>query len=512
MFRLKIQLKQSEKELETLNKKPDVIQDIEEQLTIFGAGKKKKVNRTENRRAELKTLITRLNKQITDGSNYSRLESVVNLASQLTSWNPYDQNDSSPFFDPEWMFGLTKQDNGYFDIVIGNPPYGVSIKGDYRKKVELFLGKVPDYEIYYYFMEISFNLLKVNGFKSLIIPNTFLFNVFAAKYREKLLEIWQIICLIDCSAFKIFEGATVFNAITLFRKVIGINQNLIGYKPTKNAIDFNTLSNRTTEYLSKDGLLKNNQNWALAFRLDKDILQILIKIRAISTPLSDLFPEISQGLIAYDKYQGQDEYTIKNRVYHYNEESKPGLKKWLWGEDVTKHSINWNQKEWVDYCSGIANPRHPKFFIGKRLLVREITNPSIFCAITDEELYHDPAIIVILDSPNNLNNLCIILNSNLGSFYHFNSSPKATKGAFPKILVEDIKNFPIRLANNQSLMNMLINDIANEKESEGYDNIQNKINNIVYRLYDLTYSEIRVIDPFIEIKISEVDYNAISID
>lgn len=40
-------------------------------------------------------------------------------AKQLASWNPYDQNAVSPFFDPEWMFGVADG----FDIVIGNPPY-----------------------------------------------------------------------------------------------------------------------------------------------------------------------------------------------------------------------------------------------------------------------------------------------------------------------------------------------------------------------------------------------------
>jgi len=37
----------------------------------------------------------------------------------LANWDPYDQNASAPFFDPEWMFGLSTG----FDIVLGNPPY-----------------------------------------------------------------------------------------------------------------------------------------------------------------------------------------------------------------------------------------------------------------------------------------------------------------------------------------------------------------------------------------------------
>ena len=54
-----------------------------------------------------------------------------------------------------------------------------------------------------------------------------------------------------------------------------------------------------------------------------------------------------------------------------------------------------------------------------------------------------------------------ILNSKLATFYHFNSSPKATKGAFPKILVEDIKTFPLPmvLSNEQKNIVSLVDKI-----------------------------------------------------
>jgi hypothetical protein len=40
-------------------------------------------------------------------------------ATLLATWDPYDQNASSPFLDPEWMFDISDG----FDVVIGNPPY-----------------------------------------------------------------------------------------------------------------------------------------------------------------------------------------------------------------------------------------------------------------------------------------------------------------------------------------------------------------------------------------------------
>ena len=56
---------------------------------------------------------------------------------KLANWNPYDQNASADFFDPEWMFGIRDG----FDIVIGNPPYGfrdalTAAQKAYFRKVE----------------------------------------------------------------------------------------------------------------------------------------------------------------------------------------------------------------------------------------------------------------------------------------------------------------------------------------------------------------------------------------
>jgi len=66
-------------------------------------------------------------------------------AKQLASWDPYDQNASSPFFDPEWMFGIKDG----FDVVIGNPPYVLCQPSNTKQEILNYYNsfKVAGYKI-----------------------------------------------------------------------------------------------------------------------------------------------------------------------------------------------------------------------------------------------------------------------------------------------------------------------------------------------------------------------------
>jgi len=405
----------------------------------------------------------------------------------------------------EWRFEfpevLDKQGNYIgFDVVIGNPPYGVSIKGEARKHLVQKISKVPDYEIYYWFIDRSHQILKEKGLSSYIIPNTILFNVFAQNYRLQLFEKWGITEMLDCTDINIFEEATVRNVIFQFIK--NKKTNTLGYRPTKNITRFKYLEKREYIYVNRDIAEMNNQNWALIFKLTPKTLEIVKKIKTNRIILNDLFPETSQGLIAYDKYKGQSEDTIKNRIYHHFENTNSSYKKWLYGEDVIRYSLKWNKKEYIDYCEGIANPRNPTYFKGKRILIREITNPRIFATITDDELYNDPAILIIKENIKSfsIESLLAIINSKLATFYHFNSSPKATKGAFPKILVYDVNNFPLpkelSIEKDNELKNITEQILALKKENPSADTsqLEKEIDQMVYQLYELTDEEIKIVE------------------
>ena len=404
----------------------------------------------------------------------------------------------------EWRFEFPEvlNDDGDFvgfDTVIGNPPYGVSIKGQTRKYLVTNLSKVPDFEIYYWFIDKGHQILKEKGVISYIIPNSILFNVFAQDYRLGLFDSWSIDEILDCTDINIFEDATVRNIIFTFSKSETITDRLI-YRNSKNIQTFTDFQSRKRLSFNKETVTKNNQNWGLIFKLPQDTIALVTKIKASRKRLSELFPETSQGLIAYDKYKGQSKEVIKNRAYHHFDNPKDIYKKWLYGEDITKYAVKWNCKEYIDYCDGIANPRDPKFFKGKRLLIREITNPSIFSAITTEELYNDPAILIVKENSKSFALECLlaILNSKLATFYHFNSSPKATKGAFPKILVYDVNNFPLPTSIEPEFQEKIKNlvDLIQLKKQDGQESKVEEalIDHLVYQLYGLTEEEIEIIE------------------
>jgi len=440
--------------------------------------------------------LSKLNKEL---SEYDEKESKL---AHLSNSN------ERPFF--LWqLFYQEIFDDGGFDIVIGNPPYGVSIKGSYRVEVLKELGKVPDYEIYYYFIELSKKLLNGNGILSYIIPNTYLFNTFAQKYREKLLEEWNLIEILDCTKFSVFNTATVRNTINTWS--IGKNDS-IGYRNTKEIESFIPLIRRKRDYINQNDLKVFKQNWALAFFLETETIKLVTKIRLSGIDLNNLFNDLSQGLIAYDKYTGQDETIIKSRAYHYDSNIKKDLKKWILGRDVKKYNVNWNSHKYIDYCDGIANPRKPKYFNQNRVLVREITNPSIYASYTEEELYNDPSVLIILDnSSSDIKYLLGILNSKLATFYHFNYSPKATKGAFPKILVKDLKEFPIpiKFNNNDGILEVIDKIIDNTSKSLSTDYLEKIIDKWVYKIYALTYNEVCLID--IDFELDEIEYEKLDV-
>ncbi|MBI1878420.1 MAG: hypothetical protein HYR94_09370 [Chloroflexi bacterium] len=179
-------------------------------------------------------------------------------------------------------------------------------------------------------------------------------------------------------------------------------------------------------------------------------LTILQKCREKSIPLIECV-EFSLGLTPYDKYKGHTPEQINNKVFHANFKKDETFKKLLAGNDVTRYGVKWNGEMWISYGPWLGAPREQRFFIEKRILVKQIidwTSKRIWATITDEELYNTQNAFNLIPRPGwTPEYLLGILNSRLMTHYHRKTFLDEFKMRFQKILIKDCKQFPIRPIN-----------------------------------------------------------------
>lgn len=367
--------------------------------------------------------------------------------------------------------------NGGFDIVVGNPPYGVNFDDKTKKYLLEFDKLVPDYEIYIYFISLYRKILKNNGYLSYIFPNTFLSTLFGKKYRENLFNTITVKEIIDLSNDNTFIDASVRTIIFSFKNIL--ENSDIKFLKTRDKTFYSF-----KDYL-KNEVMENIENIASLFFQNKKEKEIISKIKN-NPKLADFF-EVSQGLIPYDKYRGHDEYTIKNRIWHSNVKKDETYKKELKGEDVKQYLLNWNNELWISYGEWLAAPRERKFFVNKRILIREITKDKLFACYTEEEFYNTPSLINVINEKDilELKYILTIINSKLLGWYHNKTSPKANKGLFPKILVNDVRNLPlvnISLEKQQPFIEKADKMLSLNKELQ---DLSQKFQRMLLRKFDL---------------------------
>lgn len=350
-----------------------------------------------------------------------------------------------------------------FDCIIGNPPYGVSIKDEYRKTVETKYDHMPDYEIYYYFISLGHKLLKENGYLAYIIPNTWLFNVNAKDYRINILQDWNIMELLDCTNFQIFELATVRNTVLTLQKAT-CQLNYTVYRNTRDLSD-ETEGKKSSgkdyflELIQREKLTVDNcellndfiQNWGLALYLTEQEKNIVKTINDAEFRLSGFF-DVSQGYIPYrlkdlEKTYGKAEAKLikDEQKWHSNTKLDDSYQIEIKGENITKYKCT-PSGVFVKYGKHVGTYVDMKYFESPRLLVREIINPLMACYVEDTYV-NDPGIINVIRKDDNetysFKMLWGILNSKMATYFLLRFAPKASKGTFPKVLITDVNNFPL---------------------------------------------------------------------
>ena len=139
-------------------------------------------------------------------------------ADRIAHWDPYDQNATADFFDPEWMFGVKDG----FDVVIGNPPY-IQLQKNSGELGKLYKGAgyvtfARTGDIYCLFYEKGIDLLKANGHLCHITSNKWMRAGYGKKLRRFFVEKTNVKNLLDFGGFQVFEHATVDTNILLIEK------------------------------------------------------------------------------------------------------------------------------------------------------------------------------------------------------------------------------------------------------------------------------------------------------
>ncbi len=215
-------------------------------------------------------------------------------AEKIAQWDPYDQNATADWFDPEWMFGITDG----FDVVIGNPPY-IQLQKEGGRLGNLYQDKGFDTfartgDIYCLFYEKANQLLKNNGHVCLITSNKWMRAGYGKKLRDYFVTLTQPIQLLDMGP-DVFD-ATVDTNILLFKKFV--SDATTTFRGVSLGADFDKQTDNIAQYLDDNGttmeMPTKGEPWAI---LSSAELNLKRKIENVGKPLKDWNINIYRGII-----------------------------------------------------------------------------------------------------------------------------------------------------------------------------------------------------------------------
>ncbi len=414
-------------------------------------------------------------------------------ATKLAAWDPYDQNLSADFFDPEWMFSL----NDGFDVVIGNPPYliiaGSVFQNKFAKFYKLQEGK-PD--LYRIFIECTFKFLKKFGITSLITPNTFLTIPSAKKIREYIVNNMSLISVVNYDQ-SVFESASVNSIVYILQnETPDENRFFYAFNLIKDQQIINSKKILINQFKSK-----LNPKSELNIFSDASIDNLIEKLIRSSITLDKVNNlEISLGLQPYHNTIHSTSQ-IESRFLHSKTKLKESYIIELGGRDINKYFVSSKKNNYLDFSAELYTKPALTYFEGERLIIREIIGVTLIVGLTNKKLLFNKSCYILKSSNKIYNNkfLLAILNSRVVGFYIRNIGDKSKQILFPRVTMRTLKLLPIPNSDEQKQNQLLslVDQVVSIKKKEFKANtsaLENQIDELVYKLYELTDEEIAIIE------------------
>jgi hypothetical protein len=251
--------------------------------------------------------------------------------------------------------------------------------------------------------------------------------------------------------------------------------------------------------------MKNNGHELNVFS-DVTSDKIIEKLQSDSYLLNNIV-QIKAGLQAYEIGKGNPKQTpedVRLRIYDYDYKFNEDTFQYIEGKDVNRYSLKW-AGTYLKYGDNLAAPRTFDIFSGKKIIIREITGNhprSIIATYSEETFLFNRSNIAVVEKDGfsiPLKYILGILNSKLISYYFKKNTAKSVRQMFPKIILEDLRKFPIKKGSDtvqKSIVNLVEQILLTKKSDSMADttSLEAEIDRMVYELYGLTEDEIRIIE------------------
>ncbi len=510
--RLESQLEKYKAELNQLVQKPED-KEIIENTNLLGEVETTVYNKGESRIKKLKAQINKLENQIETLKSPQSRDPIEQVAKQIASFNPYDQNQFAGWFEPEWMFGISKG----FDVLIGNPPWGAKLSAEDK---ELFKGIYPEIDSstpnsFAYF--IGWAMKNYKAVISYILPDSILIKDYAKTrklIKDHILEIhwYENSGIPEEQRLFVYVDHDVCVISILKYKIPQLSYSLFRFDRNTNKINETRLCQDKTRIILEE--------FDFAFNLiaqEKD-LRILDKIKRFEC-LND-FMQCHEGIHTGNS---RDLLFVKNKSCTSCHPLFFGASAGDIIENYTSTTSGWHvdyRTEIIDRSKGFyASLRDERIFIFPKIYITRTGNP--FKAFYDDNTFASNNFFSLQHIDYSKNNEILLkfilpfIISKIAQYFIRTFAAPRLGSAFIETKIFHLLKFrvPQLLDNKKALILSLVNKIITTKQSYPYadtSSIENRIDELVFKLYDLTYEEVKVIAP--DFWLSEEEYEGVKIE
>ncbi|MHA2039445.1 MAG: Eco57I restriction-modification methylase domain-containing protein, partial [Promethearchaeota archaeon] len=376
--------------------------------------------------------------------------------------------------------------NDGFDIIIGNPPYGISFSNEEKRIFRnTYQAYDPELESYILFIERSVYLLREGGIIAYLVPNNIATNFRYLNIRKFLLKNTKILRIINFEK-PIFPGIHVESSILIMQR------SSLKSERENNQIIFEIMCSKNEE-ISKTRFV----NMILQKKIERNSLHMLIpqpqgqislileKINAKSIPLGELV-SISRGIELGFK-------SSRTSCEKKNSEYVPLIA----GRLVHKFKLDIDQRYIKFDSTNKAIFKDENIYLSpKKIFLRRIGH-ELVCALDERQKYCVCDVYIISSKEGRPKNEILyiegLLNSKLLLFF-FQYSYMSVKNIFPKIPIKFLKQLPIILPNDLKKIIGIVDDLNSLNWNENnpeilYERYFEELNKEIFKIYNISAEE-----------------------